>query len=158
MQKNEKLPNEPSEEMARIDEPYINPRASILPDRSYLQDVVAISSRIKDFENKRVAFSFKSYDQNKCQLKDLDKRDAKELTQTLGKASALTSKELLGCSNGVKCTPVINAGNYAVLFNHLPKDVELREIHYSDAGRVFGHIVENLFFVTTITKKHIKYD
>ncbi len=157
MPENEQLPNEPTEIAAQISEPYIGLSVSVLPEMALFEGTVAVSTGLRDFENEKVSFSFISYEENKCELKEFEKRDAKEFTQTLKKASDLSSKELLGSNKGVKCTVVQNAGSYSSLFDNLPKDVELREIHYSNTGRVFGHMVENLFFITTVKKKHIKY-
>ena len=151
-------PSEPllPDGVAENSEKFISPTVSIMDSGALFEGSAAISDDVIDTENEKVVFSFSSYEQNKCELKDLDKRDAKELTQTLQKVSELSVKNLLESKNGVDCKPVNKSGNYSNLYDNVPKDVDIREICYSNAGRIFGHIVNSVFFITAIKKKHIK--
>lgn len=123
--------------------------------RSKISPTVAVSDALEDYENRRVVFSFEVYNSNQCRIGSIDKAEAKKLTKELKKISSTPTKHFRhqGAS-GIACKSVHNSGNYAVLFNNVPEDIDLLEIDYSGTGRVFGYIVNNIFNIVTIGKEH----
>jgi len=117
--------------------------------------VVAVSDALKDYENRRVVFSFEAYNNNQCEIANLDKIEAKKLTKELKKISTVASKYFRHqSSSGIACKPIFNSGSYSSLFNNIPEDIELLEVDYSGTGRVFGYLVNNIFNIVAIGKKH----
>ena len=128
---------------------------AILEEIGKIPSTVAVSENVKDFENKKVVFSFEDYNQNQCEIANLDKKDAKKLTTELKKASLVLAKHIRHQqSSGIACKPISNSGNYGALFGALSPDIEILEIDYSGAGRIFGYLVHNIFSVVAINKKH----
>lgn len=120
-----------------------------------ISPTVAVSDALKDYENKRVVFSFEVYNSNQCGIGSIDKKEAKKLTKELKKISTTLTKHFRHQSaSGIACKPVYNSGDYSVLFNEAPEDIELLEVDYSGAGRVFGYMVNNIFSIVAIGKEH----
>ncbi len=129
--------------------------ASLEIEQSKISPTVAISEALKDYENKRVAFSFEAYNNNQCRIGSIDKKEAKKLTRELKKISTTLTKHFRHQStSGIACKTVYNSGNYSVLFTDIPEDTELLEVDYSGAGRVFGYMVNNIFNIIAIGKEH----
>lgn len=132
-----------------------NSVANLETEKSNISPIVAVSDALKDYENKRVVFSFEVYNNNQCRIGSIDKTEAKKLTKEFKKISATLTKHFRHQStSGIACKPVYNSGNYAVLFNEVPEDIELLEVDYSGAGRVFGYMVNNIFSIVAIGKEH----
>jgi len=126
-------------------------------DSKPLPATIAVSQTLEDFDNKPVVFSFESYNQNQCRIFRLDKKEAKHLTTELRKMSRVLTKHFKHQqTSGVACKAVHSSGNYAMLFNDIPQDVELLEVDYTKAGRIFGYIVKNVFNVVAVAKEHLK--
>lgn len=142
------------------EEDLIKPEASLIPDeRSFLSDEVAISRELKDWENKKIVFTFLNYEPNKCEIYKLQSPEAKKLTETLRLVNKTSTKHIKDrTKSGFDCTSVGNNQNYSVYFDNIPKDAELLEIHYTKPGRVFGYLSENIFNITVVKKVHTKYD
>lgn len=129
--------------------------AKLETEEAQISQTVAISDSLKDYENKRVSFSFEVYNNNQCEIANLDKTEAKKLTKELKKVSSTVTKHFRNQNiSGIACKPIYNSGNYSSLFSEISDDIELLEIDYSNAGRVFGYIVNNIFNVVAIGKKH----
>jgi hypothetical protein len=123
-----------------------------------LSPEVAVSDNIKEYENKEIVFSFGPYNQNQCELHTIQKPEAKKLTKELKAISKTLLKHFRNQGSGgsnIACKPIHNSGNYSVLFESLPPDIdEIMQIDYSSAGRIFGFLINNIFNVVTIGKKH----
>jgi hypothetical protein len=120
-----------------------------------IPQAVAVSNLVKDFENKKVTFSFEPYNNNQCEIANIDKKEAKKLTGELKKMSLTLQKHFRHqTASGIACKAIHNSGNYSVLFTDVPPDVELLEVDYSGPGRIFGYLVHNIFNVVAIGKKH----
>lgn len=116
---------------------------------------VAVSKDLEDYENKKVVFSFESYNQNQCELARLDKKDAKRLTSELKKMSTVLAKHLRQQQvSRVACKSINNSRNYSSLFNNLPPDIEILQIDYTSAGRIFGYIIHNIFSIVAVNRVH----
>ena len=126
-------------------------------DSGKIPPMVAVSSKIDDFENKKVVLSFEQYNQRQCGLAKIAKTEAKHLTAELKKISETAAKHFRHEQiSRIACKPVYGSGNYAPLFNGLPEDAELLEVNYTKAGRVFGYMVQNVFNVVAVAKEHLK--
>lgn len=120
-----------------------------------INPTVAISEALKDYENKRIVFSFEIYNNTQCELSKLDNVEVKKLTKELKKISTTLTKHFRHQStSGIACKPIYNSGNYSVLFDGVQEDIEMLEVDYSGAGRVFGYVVNNIFNIVAISKKH----
>ncbi len=129
--------------------------ADISSDR--IPPAVAISNKLEDFENKKVVLSFEVYNQNHCGLAKIARVEAKHLIAELKKISKTPTKHFRHQNvSRIACKSIYGSGNYSVLYNGLPEDVELLEIDYTKAGRVFGFIVQNVFNVVVIAKEHLR--
>ncbi len=132
-----------------------NDVAHLTSDNSTISPTVAISDSLKDYENKRVVFSFEIYNSSQCEIAKIDKVEAKKLTRELKKISSTSTKHFRHQNvSGIACKPVYNSGNYSVLFTNIPEDIELLEVDYSGTGRIFGYIVTNIFNVVAIGRDH----
>ncbi len=113
------------------------------------------SENIEDFDNKKIVFNFENYNQGDCEIYNLQKQDAKKLTNRLQNMSSVLAKHILTFqTSGFVCKTVENAKSYSSLFSTLPPDVELLEVYYSDKGRLFGYMVNNIFSVVAVLIKH----
>lgn len=127
-------------------QPYVQQSAATLPDTAV------------DFDNEKVVFSFVDYNKNKCEIKNLSGTEPSQLTETLKKVSKTLKKHLMHYQQSqITCSTVGKSGNYANLYDDLPKDAELIEIEYNRQGRIFGYVVQNIFNITVIKRKHVKY-
>ncbi len=129
--------------------------ANLTAERDIISPTVAISDALKDYENRRVVFSFEIYNNNQCEIYKLDNIEAKKLTKELKKISKIPTKHFrhqhISC---IACKPISNSGNYSVLFDGIQEDIEMLEVDYSGAGRIFGYVVNNIFNIVAIGKKH----
>ncbi len=129
--------------------------ADLKTEPTKISPIVAVSDAIKDYENKRVVFSFEVYNSTQCRIGSIDKTEAKKLTKELKKVSTTLTKHLMHQhSSGIACKAVNDSGNYSALFADVPEDTDLLEIDYSSAGRVFGYLVNNIFNIVAIGKEH----
>lgn len=129
--------------------------ANLATERSDISATVAVSDALKDYENQRVVFSFDVYNNNQCRIGSIDKTEAKKLSKELKKISSTLTKHFRHQqTSGIACKPIYNSGNYSVLFTDVPEDIELLEVDYSGAGRVFGYMVNNIFSIVAIGKEH----
>ncbi len=129
--------------------------AELTTGQEKISPIVAISDALKDYENKRVVFSFEIYNCNQCEIAKLDKTEAKKLTKELKKISSTLTKHFRHQDTScIACKPIHNSGSYSVLFDGIPEDTDMLEVDYSGAGRVFGYIVNNIFNIVAIGKKH----
>lgn len=125
-------------------------------DKEKIPATVAISSILKDYENDKVFLSFEPYNQNCCEIYLIDKKDAKKLTDRLKKITTTPRKHFLyQDASGIACKPIKDSGNYKSLFNGLQKDIELLEVDYTGAGRIFGYLTKNIFNIVAIKVRHI---
>lgn len=118
----------------------------------------AVSPAVRDYDNQKVVLSFEAYKQNQCRIFKLDKGEAKHLTTELRKISTTLTKHFRHQhSSAIACKPVYRSGEYGVLFDGLPPDVdEILEIDYTRAGRIFGFLLMNTFNVVAVAKEHLR--
>jgi hypothetical protein len=129
--------------------------AKLEQDHGKISPEVAVSNTLKDYENRRVTFSFEIYNNSQCEVAKLDKKESKKLTKELKKISSTKTRHFRHQNtSGIACKPIGNSGNYTVLFDGIKDDIEVLEIDYSGAGRVFGYLVNNIFNIVAIGKKH----
>jgi hypothetical protein len=129
-----------------------------LGKNEYFNHNVAVKNDLRDYENKKVLFTFKEYIHSQCEIHNLQKQESKNLTETLKKINHTEARDLRqGQVSGITCKSIINAGDYASLFSGLTKDIDLLEIYYSGTGRIIGYLTENIFYITSVLKKHRKY-
>lgn len=134
---------------------HLSKSVASLEKTNELDPRVAISDTVKDFDNKKVSFSFEIYNNNQCEISKLDNKEAKKLTKKLKKISETRTKHFKHQdTSGIDCKPIHCSGSYEVLFDGIPEDIDMLEIDYSKAGRIFGYIVENIFNIVAIAKKH----
>lgn len=125
--------------------------------KSKLLPKVALSDKILDYENKKIVFTFLPYKYSQCEIVDLQKNEAKRLTEKLKEVNKTIAKVLLfSKASGLNCKPTYKSGQYACLYVDLPSDAEILEINYTDTGRIFGYLVENIFNIVAIKRKHLK--
>lgn len=119
---------------------------------------VAISDEIEDYENKKVVLSFGAYNERHCEIARLQNKDAKQLTHELKKISNTFTKHFKHQNTSrIACKPVHNSGKYKPLFNRLPEDdIELLEVDYTNKGRIFGYLINNVFNVVVVKVQHLK--
>ena len=134
-----------------------------IPDESGNKEIlqlppeIALSSKITDYENQNIVFTFLQYKHSQCEISDLQRNEAKRLTERLKDVSKIIPKRLLfSQSSGVDCKPVHKGGQYACLFTDLPTDAQLLEIDYTNTGRIFGYLVNNIFNIVVVKRKHLK--
>lgn len=129
--------------------------AELTAEQEKISPTVAVSDSLKDYENKLVTFSFEIYNINQYEISKLNKQEAKKLTRELRKISSTPTKHFRHQNaSGIACKSIYNSGSYTVLFDGIPEDVEMLEVDYSGAGRVFGYMVNNIFSIVAIGKKH----
>lgn len=123
-----------------------------------LSPEVAISNKIEEYGDKEVVFSFGPYNQNQCQIHAIQKPEVRKLTKELKTISKTLLKHFRNQGSGgsnIACKSIHNSGNYAVLFESLPPDVdELLEVDYTGTGRIFGFLINNIFNVVAIVRGH----
>jgi hypothetical protein len=118
---------------------------------------MAISSELKEYDSYKVVLSFEQYNQNCCEISQIQKPEAKKLTSELKRMTGTLRKHFLHQdASGIACKPVEDGGNYESLFTGLQRDVELLEVDYTSTGRIFGYLTKNIFNVVAIKIKHIK--
>lgn len=78
---------------------------------------------------------FDDYNDNECQLKDLDRSLARSLIRKF-KTITACNPEKLPSSNLIKSN-IHRDGQYNSLYSNLSPDIELQETELSDKGRVF---------------------
>lgn len=123
----------------------------------HLSPKVAISKDIPESSDKKVVFTFIQYNHSQCEIADFQKKEPKKLTQKLGEVNKIIAKQLLFSKGaGISCKPVSKSGQYECLFESLPPDVNLLEINYTDTGRIFGYLIDNVFNIIVIKRKHLK--
>lgn len=97
---------------------------------------------------------FDDYNDNECQLKDLDRSLARSLIRKFRTITAC-NPEKLPSSNLIKSN-IHRDGNYKSLYSKLSSDIELHETELSDKGRLFFHIVRRFFCIVAIKARHIE--
>lgn len=102
------------------------------------------------------AIRFDEYLVNRCQIKDLNKKSAKNaLTEfkKICRADGVASQTLTNA--GVKLKSTHNNGNYQFLFNGLTPDVHIFHVDLSGKSRVFFYFVGMNCFIRAILNDHL---
>ncbi|MGC1878066.1 MAG: hypothetical protein WA347_08770 [Rhabdochlamydiaceae bacterium] len=99
--------------------------------------------------------SFDHYNDNLCEIDDLQSSPARKCLSKLKQIGRSTHKTL--AENNINPKPIDNSGRYKELFSKLSPDVSLFEIDIGSASRLFYFIVGNLFHIVSIKNSHIKY-
>jgi hypothetical protein len=103
----------------------------------------------------RFKISFDYYNDNHCEIEDLQTSPARKCLSKLKQIGRSTHKTL--AENNINPKSVINSGHYKALFSKLSPEVNLFEIDIGSASRLFYFIVGNLFHIVSIKSSHIKY-
>ena len=102
-------------------------------------------------EERKMVFSFEQYNASQCEIGDLTKQEVGRLTSKLQSISGYTMREF---NRSHVRDRVQKVGKYAPLYNTVPEGSKVVEIRYSDSGRIFGYIAQNVFAIVAICKKH----
>jgi hypothetical protein len=129
--------------------PNISPKQKHL-----LNDKVALVENDEDESNPHFKISYKYYNSNLCEIKDLQGSSARKCLDKLKQFGQSNHKTLF--ENNIRPKKVHNAGNYRTLFSNLSGDVDLFEIDLGDASRLFYFIVGHLLHIVSIKNSHIK--
>lgn len=114
-----------------------------------------INADIPDYDEKlkeNFLISFLHYKVGQCGLKNLAEKSAKQLVKKL-KAINNTKIGELPVSGLVKDN-ICNSGDYSKLYKDLSPDVEIKEIDFSDSGRIFAYFVERYVCIVAIDPNH----
>lgn len=115
-----------------------------------------IEPEIPDYDEKMKEnhlFSFVSYNRRECQLHMLNPVSAVNLVRKLKQLNETTIKELP--SSRLIRDKIENVGNYQPLYEGLSPDVEIVEIQFTNAGRVFAYFVERYVCIVAIKTEHM---
>ncbi|TRZ78474.1 hypothetical protein D4R87_00600 [bacterium] len=149
--------NRKAERKSKSKDWHINIEAGKFERTKQIDQSVAIRAEVPDYEDKlkeNFLFSFAHYKIGQCGLKDLYGKDSKQLIEKLRRINETTIRELP--SSKLIHDNVKKGGNYKSLFDGLSPDVEIREIRFSDSGRIFAYFVERYVCIVAIKPNHIK--
>ena len=114
--------------------------------------IVASVTEVEDVGEKKVVFSFSRYNIGQCEIHNLDKTESKQLLDKLREISNMTVMQF---NRSYIRDVVKRGGDYAGLFDTVPEDSgTLLEIKYSKTGRMFGYLVQHVFGVVAVCKRH----
>lgn len=131
--------------------PPLIPEVVARPPQPYIPESAPISASLTEIEDSKVVFAFREYNERECEIHNLAKTDAKQLTNRLKTISGVTLAQFK--SKYIK-DKIIKAGAYESLYKSLPEMTELVEIEYNGPGRVFGFLEDNRFQVIAVCKRH----
>lgn len=100
-------------------------------------------------------FSFKGYRSRECEINLLDGNRGKKVLSVL-RDFGMSSQKDIGAGKRFQIFPVYQSGEYASLFSGLHSDVDVKELKFSEEGRMFYWILNNVINVIAIKKKHLK--
>ena len=135
---------------------HINKNVAKFERTKQIDQSVAIEAEIPDYDDKlkeNFLFSFVHYKQSQCGLKDLEAASSKQLIKKLRIINETTLRGL--ASSKIIRNNVNNSGQYTKLYTGLSPDVEIKEIDFSDSGRIFAYFVERFVCIIAINPNHI---
>jgi hypothetical protein len=118
-----------------------------------LANSVALIKEKPDEGKFRISFDY--YNDNLCEIDDLQTSPARKCLNKLKQIGRSTHKTL--SENNINPKTVICAGHYKELFSKLSPDVNLFEIDIGSSGRLFYFIVGSLFHIVSVKNSHFKY-
>jgi hypothetical protein len=116
----------------------------------------AIAAEIPDYGDKlkeNFLFSFVHYKIGQCGLKNLNDQSSKQLIKKLKNINETKVCDLP--KSRLIRDDVKNSGDYTNLYHGLSPDVEIKEVEFSDRGRIFVYFVERYVCVVAINPNHI---
>lgn len=118
----------------------------------FINQDVAFNSKLQD-ESKAIRISFENYNISECEIHKFTKTESKAFVKAL-KALNQSSRETL--KGILRPQPYIkNIKPYQKLFNGLSDDVDyLLEIPFTQAGRIFFHMIGSECYVVSACKEH----
>ena len=127
-----------------------------MEDSEQIRREVTIQEEMPDYNEslkENFLFSFVHYKSDQCGLKDLTGDSSGQLIRKLKNINKTT---LSGLPNSRLIKDNINnSGDYAILYRGLSKDVEIKEIAFSDSGRIFAYFVDRYVCIVSIKPNHI---
>ena len=115
----------------------------------------ALNLNQKDIETETFIVSFKHYNDNECQIKELKQSPARKALNSLKTIGRLSNVGQFFPKN-IQISPVSNAGNYRKLFKTIPdeQDIDMFEYIIGKIERIFFFIVSRTFYLVTIRNSH----
>ncbi len=131
-----------------------NPKIRIKKGKEkFFQPDVANIREKKDIEEEKFLISFGFYNNDECQINNLDRRKPHELLHKLKKISNLTSF-LEFYDSGINTTIVKNRNDYKRFCKTVPVGYKTYEDEIQGTARLFYFIMEKIFYVVCITNTH----
>lgn len=133
----------------------LSPIPQFQPKKQLIPDKVALNPNPADLETKPYLISFEYYNDSICEIRLLEKHNARRFLRDIRTIGRCNRKNLL--DNNIKCKKVYNQGAYKKLFTgQLPQDQQLLYEHEGNgSSRIFYFCVNRCFYVVTITQNHI---
>lgn len=129
-----------------------------LPDESktnQINQTSAIKPEMPDYDDElkeNFLISFVHYKSSECGMGKLVDGSARQLVKVLKKLNSTKRKDLP--NSRLIRDSVNNSGDYSKLYNGLSPDVEIKEIDFSDTGRIFAYFVRRYVCIVAINPVH----
>ena len=123
------------------------------------QSVAEIPQEIEANEVSPYLISFARYNENMCELSQLNNNKARRLIEILKTIGTKVRSEIDYQRCSIHRTPIRRAGEYKKLFNGLYEDdIELKEIRLQQDARLFYFDIEpkSTLYVVAITNNHFE--
>lgn len=134
----------------------INQEVAELGKTKNIDQGVAIIHEKPDYDDEQkenFLFSFIHYKPGQCGLSNLCDASAKQLVKKLRIINETTLRGLAD-SKLIKDN-INNSGDYAKLYTGLSPDIDIKEICFSDRGRIFAYFVKRYVCIVAIDPNHI---
>lgn len=128
---------------------------TVLPHNKYIPEGSDYIHNRREPESETYYVSFQHYNDKVCEIKILEKNNARNLVKdlrTIGKCCS--TNDLV--SNGIRLSPIYDNGDYHKLFRGLTDDVDIKEHIISSEARLFYFIVRKTFYIVAITNNHLE--
>lgn len=116
---------------------------------------VAFQKDQKDPEDTNMAIVFDRYNHNECELHKFTRPD--ETKKLIKKFNVITSCDPSTLSStGLIKDNIERRGGYLSLYDGIEDDITLKEIQFTNTGRIFFFRVRRCFYIVAIKNRHIK--
>jgi len=122
-----------------------------------IPEAVAENIGNSDPEAQPFMISYQYYNDRECGLQNLGKNGPKKVLEhyrIIGSCS--TTRDFT--RHHIKAKSITNLGEYSKLFKHLPPDIDLLENIIQGVERYFYFVVDNIFYVVSISNSHYETD
>jgi len=114
---------------------------------------------IEDIEAENFLFSFKFYKNKLCQLNDLQSSYLKKILKFFKTVGKLYSQSEFN-ENNITIKQVRYSGEYKILYNRIPQDVDIFEYRIGDSQRIFFWILstikQNIIYLICLRNRHFE--